>query len=87
MGLDAGFSAAATVTGIAEAHDGDDVRFGRVQIRLRGIVAPEDYRGNREPGGPESTRHLADLVDGRELVCFLDGSTAGRLRPVPDFDS
>jgi micrococcal nuclease len=64
----------------AAAHDCDDVRFGRVQIRLRGIAAPEDYRGNREPGGPEATRHLGGLVDGREVTCHLDGTTAGRSR-------
>lgn len=64
-GLDAGYPVAATMTGIAAAHDGDDIRFGRVQIRLHGIAAPEDYRGNREPGGPEATRHLAGLVDAR----------------------
>ena len=68
--------------GIATAHDGDDVRFGRVQVRLQGIAAPEDYRGNREPGGPESTRHLAEIIDGREVTCHLDGTTAGRYRPV-----
>jgi len=61
-------------------HDGDDIRFGRVQVRLRGIAAPEDYRGNREPGGPEATRHLAELVDGRKVTCQLDGTTAGRSR-------
>jgi micrococcal nuclease len=81
VSLDAGFSAA-TLTGIAVAHDGDDLRFGTVQLRLSGIAAPEDYRGNREPGGPEATRHLAELVDGHEVTCFLDGTTAGRYRPV-----
>jgi micrococcal nuclease len=80
--LDAGYPVAATLTGIATAHDGDDIRFGRIQIRLRGIAAPEDYRGKREPGGPEATRHLAELVDGREVICHLDGTTAGRYRPV-----
>ena len=76
--LDAGYPVAATLTGIAVPHDGHDVRFGSVQIRLRGIAAPEDYRGNREVGGPEATRHLAGLVDGREVTCHLDDTTAGR---------
>jgi micrococcal nuclease len=80
VSLDAGYPVAAMLTGIAVAHDGDDLRFGRGQIRLRGIAAPEDYRGNREPGGPESTQHLADFVDGREVTCQLDGTTAGRSR-------
>ena len=82
VSLDSGATVAATLTGLAVAHDGDDVRFGRVQVRLQGIAAPEDYRGNREPGGPESTQHLAGLVDGHEVTCLLDGTTAGRLRPV-----
>ncbi len=81
--LDSGYPVAATISGIAVAHDGDDVRFGRVQIRLRGIAAPEDHRGNREPGGSEARQHLARLVDGREVTCQLDGTTAGRSqRPV-----
>jgi micrococcal nuclease len=62
---------------LATAHDGDDIRFGCVQIRLCGIASPEDYRGHRES---EATRHLAGLVDGREVTCHLDGTTAGRSR-------
>ena len=82
VALDAGQGVAATMTGIAKAHDGDDVRFGKVRIRLQGIAAPEDRRNLREPGGPEATEHLRKLVDGRELTCLLDGETAGRtMRP------
>ncbi|WP_209427146.1 thermonuclease family protein [Pararhodobacter sp. SW119] len=80
FGLDAGYQVAATMTGVAVAHDGDDIRFGSVQIRLRGIAAPEDYRGNREPGGPEAAQNLAGLVNDREVTCHLDGTTAGRSR-------
>lgn len=80
--LDAGPGIAATLTGIATAHDGDDVRFGKVRVRLQGIAAPEGHRNLREPGGAEATDHLRNLVDHRELTCLLDGETAGRnMRP------
>ncbi len=80
--LDTGLGAAATMTGVAKGHDGDDVRFGKVRVRLQGIVAPEDHRNLREPGGPEASKHLRNLVDDRELTCLLDGETAGsNMRP------
>lgn len=68
---------AAIISGIAEAHDGNDVRFGRVRVRLRGMAAPEDYRGHRLPGGPEATAHLGSMVNIQFVVRFLDGTTAG----------
>jgi endonuclease YncB( thermonuclease family) len=73
----------ATLTGHATAHDGDDLRFGDVRVRLWGIAAPEDRRGLVQPGGPEARAALAALVAGRRVRCELDGTTAGRsLRPV-----
>jgi len=73
----------ATLSGTATAHDGDDLRFGDVRVRLWGIAAPEDRRGLVEPGGPEARIALAALVAGRRVRCDLDGTTAGRsLRPV-----
>jgi hypothetical protein len=30
----------ATLVGVAAAHDGDDIRFGDVQVRLIGVAAP-----------------------------------------------
>lgn len=74
---------AATLTGYPVAHDGDDLRFGQVRVRLWGIAASEDRRGLVQPGGPEARAALAALIDGRQVTCDLDGSTAGRsLRPV-----
>lgn len=78
---DLDFVPAGVISGIADARDGDDVVFGRVAVRLRGIAAPEDRRGLVEPGGPEATAHLRSLVGGREVICHLDG-TQTRNRPV-----
>ena len=78
---DLGFEPAGVISGIAGARDGDDVVFGRVAVRLRGIAAPEDRRGAVEPGGPEATAHLRSLVLDRYVVCYLDGTHA-RNRPV-----
>lgn len=81
MALD--FDPAAVMYGIARAVDGDDIAFGQVRVRLRGIAAPEDRAGLREPGGAAATANLAELVDGQMVECFLDGTTAGSTyRPV-----
>ena len=69
---------AAVLSGTASVRDGDDVLFGQVSVRLQGIAAPEDRRGSREAGGPEATASLRALVDGRFLVCHLDGATTGK---------
>ena len=77
------YPVAAILVGRPVAHDGDDLRFGRVRVRLRGIAAPEDRRGRHDPGGPEARAMLALLAEGRAVRCYLDGSTAGPgLRPV-----
>jgi endonuclease YncB( thermonuclease family) len=76
------FQPVATLTGVAEAHDGDDLKFGSVQVRLIGVAAPEYNRSNRDPGGREAYEALAARVDGRVVTCYLDGSTAGRYRPA-----
>ena len=78
---DLDFAPAGAISGIADARDGDDVVFGRIAVRLRGIAAPEDRPGLVEPGGPEATAHLRSLVSGREVICHLDG-TRTRNRPV-----
>ncbi len=76
----AAFVPAATLSGYASAVDGDDIAFGHVRVRLRGVAAPEDRPGGREPGGAEATRNLAEAVEGRWVVCQLDGTTAGSTR-------
>lgn len=84
-GLAAGqeYETVAVLSGIARVRDGDGVLFGDVEVRLQGIAAPEDSPANREPGGPESTANLRALVEGKFLVCHLDGTTGGsRYRPV-----
>lgn len=72
---------AATLRGVARVQDGDGLLFGRVEVRLQGIAAPEDSQKKQEEGGQESTRHLEDMVSGKEVVCELDGTLA-RKRPV-----
>ncbi|MCB1460966.1 MAG: thermonuclease family protein [Nitratireductor sp.] len=79
----AAFEPVATIAGKASVRDGDGILFGKVEIRLQGIAAPEDGPGKRQPGGAESTASLRRLVDGAMLVCRLDGTTAGKgNRPV-----
>lgn len=82
LAVDLPFTPRAVMSGVAVAHDGDDIKFGSVQVRLIGVAAPEYNRNNREPGGRESYEALAALVDGQVVTCYLDGSTAGRYRPA-----
>jgi len=74
------FEPVAVLTGFATAADGDDIAFGEVRVRLRGIAAPEDRANLRQPGGPEATAGLAARISGREVTCRLDGTTAGSTR-------
>lgn len=56
--------------------DGDTVRCGSgVRIRLWGIQAPE----RDQPGGPAATRALAQIIDGRDLICDLRGKSYNRV--------
>lgn len=75
------FEAVAVISGIAKTKDGDGILFGKVEVRLQGIAAPEDNSRKVETGGPESTANLRKLVDGNYAICHLDGSLAGK-RPV-----
>lgn len=68
----------ATLTGIAAVKDGDGLLFGGVEIRLKGIAAPEDGRHKVEPGGTAATQHLRSLAEGKHVICELDGTTTGR---------
>jgi endonuclease YncB( thermonuclease family) len=69
----------ATLKGVASVEDGDGLLFGRVEVRLQGIAAPE----LDEPMGAESRAGLMRLAGGKEVICHLDGTTAGRSgRPV-----
>lgn len=76
------FETVSVISGIAAARDGDDIVFGTIPVRLQGIAAPEDRRGNIEPGGREATQHLQQMVEGKLVVCHLDGTTAGNNRAV-----
>lgn len=54
--------------------------FGRVEVRLQGIAAPEWNRHKRVPGGEEAYEALRAVVEGREIKCLLDGTTASSNR-------
>lgn len=81
VNADPPFPVAATLSGIAGVKDGDGVLFGDVEVRLQGIAAPEDRRGQVDVGGKEATAALESLALGQLTVCILDGTTARR-RPV-----
>lgn len=76
------FDAAAVLSGYGRAHDGDDIRFGAVRVRLQGVAAPENSAQSVEPHGQEAFENLQRLVEGKLIVCHLDGTTASSNRPV-----
>ena len=78
---EAPFPVVGTMLGIAGVKDGDGILIGEVEIRLQGIAAPEDRRGKVDPGGPEATAALRSIAQGEPIVCYLDGTAAGK-RPV-----
>ncbi|MEM1046444.1 MAG: thermonuclease family protein [Pseudomonadota bacterium] len=63
-------AAAGTLTGIAQAIDGDTIRVGDVKVRLQGVNAPE----KTESLATEANRFMADLVNGKPVTCHLDGT-------------
>lgn len=75
------FAAEGLLSGPGTAKDGDDVIVQAIDVRLKGIAAPEDNSRSRQPGGPEATANMHRLVDGQQLVCHPDGTKA-RGRPV-----
>jgi micrococcal nuclease len=63
------------LTGTARVVDGDTLGVAGVRVRLKGVAAPE----LGEPGGAEARAFVAELVDGRTVVCELTGErTRGR---------
>lgn len=68
------------IHGLAKVIDGDGVEINGVEIRLQGIAAPE-HRKNPKTIGNKSTKNLRNLVDGKYLICHMDGTKAGK-RPV-----
>ena len=73
------FEPVATLTGFPAVVDGDGLTFGRIEVRLQGIAAPE----LSDPGGSESRLHLQQVVGNHSVECLLDGTLAGAgRRPV-----
>ncbi|MEM7430175.1 MAG: hypothetical protein AAF441_29285 [Pseudomonadota bacterium] len=77
---DLNFEPVATLTGKGKGESGFELVFGKVEIRLNGIAAPDndDDEGHEGPGGKESAAHLASiLADGPMVTCYLNGELAG----------
>jgi endonuclease YncB( thermonuclease family) len=73
------FTIVETIEGMARVVDGDTIRVGRIPVRLNGLAAPEISGDRVQPGGIEATEAMRALVEGRYVVCGLDGSrTHGR---------
>lgn len=81
VAADVPFPVKGELSGIARVVDGDGLLIGGVEVRLQGIAAPEDNAHKVERGGPEATRALRRLAEGRTASCYLDGSKT-RGRPV-----
>lgn len=68
---------AAIFSGRAYAYDGDSVFFGRVEVRLEGIDAPElkqacrDARGAFWPCGKVARDRLRELMGGGRVSCSI----------------
>ncbi len=76
----------ATIGGYPTALDGDDLLISGFAISLQGIAAPEDNKRKREPGGPEATASLAQIVKGKFVQCRPDGTrTRGRVMAICTF--
>lgn len=63
------------VTGAAEAIDGDSLRVGGVEVRLRGIDAPElmqtcQVSGRETPCGREARAHLRRFTSSGLVTCI-----------------
>jgi len=66
---------APVIEGWATARDGDSLMFGRVEVRLGGLDAPE----RDQPGGTEATAMLAALIGAGPVRCdVLDRGRWGR---------
>jgi len=65
-----------TLTGtVTHVRDGDTIEVGKIPIRLNGVSAPE----LDESLGQQSKQFMRDLVDGKSVLCELNGKkTYGR---------
>jgi endonuclease YncB( thermonuclease family) len=71
IGLAVYFNPRVTHTGVVRVVDGDSLNVNGREIRLYGIDAPEYNQtcGQNVKCGRDAMRHLAGLINGREVVC------------------
>jgi endonuclease YncB( thermonuclease family) len=67
------------ITGSAEAIDGDSLRIGGVEIRLKGLDAPEIGQtcmvsGRQTPCGRDARSHLRRLAASGLMTCIGEGN-------------
>lgn len=77
----ADFKTKGTFHGIAKVVDGDGIKIANYEVRLQGISAPEKNQGPNDIG-KKSTQNLKNLVQGKYLICHLDGTKASSNRMV-----
>jgi len=65
------------ISGIATEIDGDGILFGKLDVRMQRIAAPDYGDSKDQEWGTESRQNLVDLVWGKFDVCHLNGSRAG----------
>lgn len=73
------FEPVATLSGKAVVRNGIEIKFGEVEIRLRGIEAPHDKHGKKVPGAEAAYDNLTGILGlntDENTVCFLDGTRA-----------
>ena len=76
-----------TVSGQANVKDGDDIIVSGIDVRLQGVAAPEWNSSKREVGGKEAFSALSRIADGKDVICYLDGTqTRGRVVGVCEVD-
>lgn len=61
-----------TDCGIAGVKVGDGILFGKVEVRLQGIAAREDRRGQVDAGGKAATAALERLADDQYVIYYLE---------------
>ena len=59
------------IEGAVRVIDGDTLDVAGIRVRLNGVAAPE----RDEPGGPEATNAIRQIIGGQAVRCSLTGET------------